>query len=275
MRKTITEYLKDFKEDIPNWLMKHKKGDQVNIDDLFESRIVFYPGSYMDGSPIKIINKAHYAHVYFYSDYSFKKDTLFAELEKEDAIKGYQLIDKIDINEIKIDDFCYLDNISSELKIGMREHFYHLDPYYYLSIFERKDEYDDDHGAKRFAILHMCKDAFAIYDWAFVKRNKAPDIIILQDHAFGGNYNSFGGHGLMHNMAKNTNIIPKYAICANNTEPWDCYRMLYDLYKEIGGCLRNPRALYQIRDKESSNKMVDIIPIWREMYLEQKNKKKH
>ena len=84
------EYFSNDKERMPDWLNNHRKGVKVDFSKLFASRIVYYPGSALEGSPIHVFNTAHAAHVYIYVDYGFGKEEIGRRLI-EDIPAGYHI----------------------------------------------------------------------------------------------------------------------------------------------------------------------------------------
>jgi hypothetical protein len=69
---------------------------------------------------------------------------------------------------------------------------------------------------------------------------------VLQDHGFGGNYDSFGGGGLMERIAQRTHVQPHFLLVADNTRPWLGFEPVPGLESECGGMHRMPRSLFMI-----------------------------
>lgn len=49
---TLYEYLRQQREDLPRWLARHRPGDRFVRQQFFSSRMVYYPGSGIDGHPV-------------------------------------------------------------------------------------------------------------------------------------------------------------------------------------------------------------------------------
>ena len=98
-------------------------------------------------------------------------------------------------------------------------------PYGFIEIFGRTRDYDDSHGAARFAVLFLAADGHATYDALFCQGNglAPPQYMVLQDHGFGGNYSPFGARGLTHRIAKACGAFPEFMLKAESTEIWRGY----------------------------------------------------
>jgi hypothetical protein len=68
---------------------------------------------------------------------------------------------------------------------------------------------------------------------------------VLQDHGFGGNYNRFGGGGILERIASRTNCFPPFLLIAEDTIPWTGYVRVPDVEGSVGGMHRTIRFLYQ------------------------------
>ena len=52
----MINYLKTYREETPQWLKDYKSGDFVPFSDFMAGRVGYYPGSYTDGTLIKVGN---------------------------------------------------------------------------------------------------------------------------------------------------------------------------------------------------------------------------
>jgi len=233
MKMSIDNYLSYEEELVPNWIMNHEKGDSVDLDDILtRGKVVFYPGSGIDGEPIKLINKSHYAHTYLYVDYNYKREEIERELLKEDVIKGYYLVDMIKMPTYvisrMIDNHGYYrptkysfyvpedKEIMGPKKEGI------FVPYCFITIFERKIGYDESYGAKRFCLIYLCHDLFGAYYRFFTQENIAPAILVLKDFKANDVFELGRGSNL-EILVRNKDIYPEYILCERNTEVWRDY----------------------------------------------------
>lgn len=241
------EYFKNNKEEMPSWLKNYKMGNKLNFDEILENRIIYYPGAYIDGQPIKTYNMAHLAHTFLYTDYMIKDNDVIKNAYSNNSLLGYHLIG---FEEFKISDF---------IKRNVKKHFYltedqqsfydavrNKNQFGFIGIFERNKEYDESHGQERIALIYLSLDGIRLYDYLFVNRKKAPYLVVLQDHGFGGNYDSFGDHSILSNLVYKHNIYPEYLLCALNTEPWKNYDSIDNVDIEIGGMFHHKRKLYKL-----------------------------
>ena len=224
---TIEEFLSDQKETTPEWLKKYQPGNNLPFEELMSSgRNLYYPGSGYDGQPIKTFNKAHFAHKFFYVDYGIDKEKIVEEFSKDNALKGYKNIGVIEYQEQDLtpngwkphyrpteEELKDMEVFSGELK----------NPYCLVFIFERAEEYSFEHGADRIAVICIRGDGIATYDALFTNYNRKPNMLVLQDHGFGGNYNCFGRGGALEKVAIATECFPEYILCADNTHIWNDY----------------------------------------------------
>lgn len=60
-------------------------------------------------------------------------------------------------------------------------------------VFQRKDEYDESHGARRFSLLYLCADGVAAFQALYVQYGVSPAAIaiIQPGTGFGGNWTDF------------------------------------------------------------------------------------
>ncbi len=244
----IKDYLKNDKEPIPNWLSNHRTGDKINIQEALSHRILYYPGAYDDGGPIRAFNKANHLHTFFYVDYLMDEADLRKRLTDENAFAGYTLIDIQDLTPKELVPDGWTQHFTPT-----REHVERMpndaqqNTFGLIAIFERQTAFDDSHGAKRFALIYLKSDGIATYDAVFANYKNPPQVLVLQDHGFGGGYAPFGNEGPLVTIANKTNCYPNYIFCAENTFIWDGYEKVKGLFPEINGMHHMKRRLYEKR----------------------------
>jgi hypothetical protein len=242
----IKDYLCNEREEMPKWLAEYKLNRRINFKEVLQSRIVFYPGSQFDGQPIKTFNQAHYAHLFVYADYGVGEQRTVAEFNKNHSFKGYHILANFPIKQSDIVSRGWVSHANLS-----KEEFHWMEgfcapPFGRMIILERDDEFDETHGSKRFAVLFFGADGAATYDALFGNKYCVPDVLILQDHGFGGNYDriGFGCDGTMHKVAKTTGVFPKYILKSDNSWIWDGYDELENVHFVLGGQWKNRRYLY-------------------------------
>jgi hypothetical protein len=75
-----------------------------------------------------------------------------------------------------------------------------------------------------------------------------PDLVVLQDHGFGGNWHDFGGESRMYRMACAVDALPSLLFSAGeNTRVWPGYEAIGEPVLLAGQMHHYPRTLYQRR----------------------------
>jgi hypothetical protein len=119
-------------------------------------------------------------------------------------------------------------------------------PYCFTEILERNADCDDSWGSERFALTLLFADGIATYYNLFCREyNKAPWIMLLQDHGFGGNYDRFGKNGLLDAIIHKNNIRPTFVICDECTRIWDGYEIIPNLIPISRPTIRDERQLFK------------------------------
>ena len=111
-----------------------------------------------------------------------------------------------------------------------------------FAVLEREEARGDDHGPKRFAILHVGGDGYATFDALFCQKDSTPPYaVLLQNHGSGGNWNpeGFGAGSMLWRLAtQEVESLPKWLLVAiANTEPWPGYSV-FPMYATVAITLR-------------------------------------
>lgn len=211
---------------IPAWLAAvPRNATSIDVDDFFSSRVVFYPGSGNDGHPLRVFASSHEACSFLYVDYLVDRDELVRTVEGKGRgysapALGYHLHARVDVDVERIVPADF------ESRVSCRRHCTGAG-FAFVAVLERDHHRGDDHGPERLAILFVSRDAFDVYEAAFVQKDRAPYAIVLQDHGFGGNHDRFGGGGRLERLATDT-ARPPFLVVGANTRPWDGYVMSGD-----------------------------------------------
>jgi hypothetical protein len=247
---SIIDYLSQFKVEMPEWLCAYKAGMNISFVDIMSGRVAYYPGSGFDGSLMKIGNLSHSVHSYLYVDYGISKQKMIDLLAKPNVIRGYHSIGRIEWNANDLlPNGEYPFNVNKMPLHGNSTSFVNPNeqPYCFTEIMERDVDKDEDWGVKRFAVTFLFADGIASYYQLFCKEYcKAPWIVLLQDHGFGGNYDKFGKGGILDAIIEKNNVRPMYVLCGDNTRIWDGYDKIDGLSSIMGGMHNNFRSLYRL-----------------------------
>lgn len=242
----IYTYLKDYREEEPEWIARYLHGEEITFKDIMSSRIGYYPGSGFDGELMKVGNKSHSVHSFIYVDYMLKRKELEDHLAEEDSILGYHPVGQIEWQESDL-----MPNGQYPLDINIRPLYGEPNrfvrkgetPYCFSVVMERNEDKDDTWGAKHFVVTFLFADGIATYYQLFVKEySKTPWLFLLQDHGWGGNYDKFGARGLLDRIIQRNHCFPTFVLCAGNTRIW----RRYDKIEEVSPLEYGNRYLYKI-----------------------------
>ena len=244
----MKEYLKKFAEEVPAWMRDYAPGTEIDFVEVLKSRIVYYPGAYVDGQPVHTFVQAHAVHVFMYVDYMLSWEKIREELS-EHGFKGYRLLASVKARADDLTPRGWTPHVKpTREQFDRMNRFASAERFANLVIFERTDDYDDAHGPLRFAVIFIGGDGIATYDAIFCNENApAPFCIILQDHGLSGNWNHFGRGGLMERAAEKAGVYPKYLLSAtrDNTEVWEGYARIPGVRPVLGGMEHSRRELFE------------------------------
>lgn len=228
----MISFLSNYREESPAWLENYLHGEDISFKDLMSSRVAYYPGSGDDGGLIKIGNKSHSVHSFLYVDYGVRKKELETKIS---TILRYHQIGQIEWTETD-----YLPNGQYPININKRPNNHEVSmfgnafipdekPYCFSAIMERNEDREEI-GAKHFVVTFLFADGIATYYQLFVREySKAPWLFCLQDHGWGGNYDSFGRRGILDEIIRKNNCRPTFVICGTNTRIWNGYEKVKDV----------------------------------------------
>lgn len=230
----LADILRNDPERYPDWLRNFSPETKFNRSDFFSSRTVYYPGSGVDGQPVKICCLAHAAHAFVYVDYKFQQQDIEEIIDglnpNEGNFRGYQIEYREEVSETELRPDRWTPHIErSELPDN---------PYWFVSnsfvpfalfvILYREANYDEKHGPERLAILFIGGDGHATFDALYCQSDdtSAPYLVVIHDHGFGGNYNQFGRDGILSRIADECKVFPAWQLVADNSNEWNGYKLI-------------------------------------------------
>lgn len=254
---SMTDYLKNWREEMPSWLAEYHPGDQVAFSDFISGRIGYYPGSLFDGCLIETANIAHCVHSFLYVDYGVTREQVEEELSKKDTIRGYHSIGRVEWSHKDLmpqGDYQLPIDLLTCVKDSGVFVAKNVQPFCIMEVYERNQDKDESCGAERIAVTYLFADGIATYYQLFVMQyKKAPWLFLLQDHGFGGNYDRFGKGGLLHAIISNYRLRPKFVISGeNDANMWDGYHRILDVESVVGGMHHDTRVIYAKNDQETT-----------------------
>jgi|YNPMSStandDraft_1061717.scaffolds.fasta_scaffold11585_3 hypothetical protein len=234
----MVDYLKTrFQEPEPEWLQLADRLDSVEsrrsfLQGFLRSRIVYYPGACSDGQPVKLFNLAHAAHAYVYVDQWMERDALEREMtpvphSRRYGFRGYRKMAVLDLNPSELvpgplQPHVRLDEVWNSFVFVRNDQGYAA-----LFVYERLPDFGEDHGAKRFALLYLKADGYAAYDALFCQQSSIarPFCVVVQDHAFGGNWSHWSRGGMLEVIARRAGVLPQLLLVADHASTeWRGYR---------------------------------------------------
>jgi hypothetical protein len=238
-RTQIHDYLKTrFKEPEPSWLQLADRLGEPDVrrqflEGFLTSRIVYYPGAGSDGQPVHLFNKTHTAHAFIHVDQWTTRKELETMMtpapgERRRGFRGYRKLAVCNLAPSELAPYPLRAHAGWHEVAGARTFVGKNRDYGYavLYVFERLPEFGDDHGAKRFALIYLKADGFAAYDALFCQRGSIarPFCVVVQDHAFGGNWNQWDRGGLLEGIATRAGVRPPLLLVAHSSREWEGYR---------------------------------------------------
>ena len=244
---TLYEALRKEAEPLPKWLREYREGSRLDRQAFLSSRIVFYPGSGFDGHAVKLFGSTNAAHFFIYADYSLTERAIMRELLENHpgGLGGYRLLGNVGMvhTELISRHWCRHVNYPEQ----SQNRFPKRSPFASVAVLEGANDHKDDYGPQRLAVLFLHADGIATYDAIFCQGNgmRALFGLMLQDHGFGGNYDRFGGGGLLEQLGRQTNVLPDWLVVAEDTKPWKGYEPAPAVYGDRGGMHNAMRFLYR------------------------------
>ena len=240
---TIVDIMRSDPEPLPEWLAGNHP-PRFDRENFFAARTVYYPGSGNDGQPVRLCALSHAAHTFIYVDYGVDRGTLVARVDsREQGFRGYAIAHQEKVSEDTLRPGGWTQHVPAADLRRSRDSC--VGPFGWFVVLDRQHA-GEDHGPRRLAILFIGGDGIASYDALYCQGDGTPPpyLAVIQDHGSGCNYDRFDRDGLLDRIARNTSVLPKFVVVADNSEPWLAYEDLGARPKP-GGSGSNPRSLYR------------------------------
>lgn len=239
-----TDILREDAIDTPDWLLRWTPADGFDAARFFGERTVFYPGSGQDGHEVAIFNGARAACCFVRCDYLMTRARIFAELGRAPFI-GYRRVGQVDVPLASL----VPDGFDPHLDYSRRKRWSGENaPFAFMMVFERERERDEDHGAKRIAVLFVGADGIETFDAIYAQdhgRHRPPYAILVQDHGFGANWARFGAGGELQWLVAQAKAWPRWlAVGRSGTDAWSGYGRATET-PHVSGEWQSERELYE------------------------------
>lgn len=233
----IFTYLKDYREETPEWIGKYLRGEQIAFEDIMSSRVAYYPGYYQrcncDGTLIKVGNKSHSVHSFLYVDL-IKREELEKQIAKENSSRGYHPFGQIEWQESDImpsGQYQIFKSVSNNQET----------PYCFSMIMERNEDKDDSWGAKYFVVTFLFGNSIDTYYWLFKKEYSVVPWFFILNERYRGN--------IFERYVKSQHSYPQFVIFDKNANIWKGYKKVKNV-SPIFGEFRRRRDLYSYNADE-------------------------
>ena len=251
---TIISILEEDREPLPEWLKN--RVSKFDRNKFFASRTVFYPGSGIDGCPIEICSSTHAAHAFVYVDCKIPQDEIEKCIRWEGAnsikvgggvrghkFKGYEVEYSEEIEQSTLLPRFHLRKFPRYSCICTPP----VKSFAFFVVLRREEGFDNMHGPKRLAVLFIGDDGFYTFNALYCLNDvtPAPYLVVVVDYGFGCATNKFGQGGLLHQIALEHNVSPKWLLVGTTTEPWDEYENTGADIVECGREFAGERELYK------------------------------
>ena len=191
----------------PEWLEKISPDSAFNREDVIDKSI-YYPGSYVDGSPLAAYGG--FCHSFVYVDYYVTNDEIRSYIPR---IAGYEPIFIKDVSKTDLSPYpvhqhhprasdfyennnrLTIDELMENFKPHRRQET--NPPFCLWTVLQRKARTNPSHGPSRMSLLYICGDGAATYEAIYNSNKLCPLAIIIcgAETGFGGNWTRFEMNG--------------------------------------------------------------------------------
>jgi hypothetical protein len=157
---------------------------------------LFYPGSGIDGTPIR--NWSLEVNSFVYVDLSWTQESYLRALSKQ-PVHGYQIVAQRHVKQQELTPNGY--NVALPKSLLQKEYAMAVridkagpeNAFALWSVFERDSDRNDSFGPERFSLLHVRAEGVASYAALYLSNACVPKILafVRPGLSFGGNYGSF------------------------------------------------------------------------------------
>lgn len=204
--------------------------------------IIYYPGAGDDSGPIELLlSSSDEGLIAIYADYHAEREQIDRLAKK---ISSYNLAAPPKITELSPSDF----GVKSTRSFWPTQSSCTEYEWERLQFETRSVSSDEFFGVRFFfrqlnlTLIYLKTEAIQTLK-VLQKNNLFPDLIVLEDPNYGGEWTSFGGNSKLFKAAKHK---PGFIYVAQNTTPWPGYIQVTEPRVDNASCHRQERAIYSI-----------------------------
>ena len=198
--------------------------------------VLYYPGAGNDFETMKLFIDRTTINTVYYADYleKFNIETLTQKLGDSWSLVNEEKISPQFFNQTEWSDYWH--NLETAVQFGSPESAYGIK----LTIKNTQDKECD--------LYYLGTEAIKTYHILLLNDYK-PDVIVLQDHGSGGNWENqvFGFSedktSKFYGISKVSASLPQYIFVGENTKPWPEYKQMTSFEGHYGSA-GHPRALF-------------------------------
>jgi len=162
---------------------------QLPLKELLDNSL-YYPSCEFDGGVVKYYSKE--IQSFIYCDYATGEEALMREL---DSFRGYHLLGNrsLSMEELVPSGWQVILPPTRDLRRYFRAINHFKKPFAHWAVYERAEDFGEDHGPKRFSLIYVGGEGVATYQALYWSNKKTPKAlaIIQPGTGFGNNWTDF------------------------------------------------------------------------------------
>jgi hypothetical protein len=163
---------------------------KLPLEDLLKNSF-YYPACDFDGGVVKFFAKEHSSFIY--CDYARVEDVLLGKLN---TFLGYRILGNRALSQEELVPNGW-NKQAPYLNMDRYKRCLNKKPFAHWAVFERTEEFDENHGPKRFSLMYIAGEGVATYEALYCSNKiSAKSLAIIQPGTgFGGNWTDFRKEG--------------------------------------------------------------------------------
>ncbi len=196
------------------------------IDILKDS--CYYPAAAFDGRVVKCCNTLYAEwdiRSFIYCDYGVRENEIF---QHQNEFLRYSVLASRKLRPEELIPNGWNPQLPPNFNLETANRFRNanVQPFATWIVYEKKENFNVEHGPQRFSLLYIGGEGVATYQAIYWTNFQSAKVIIITDHGFGGNYTEFRDvQGPFHwVVSHNVHDIPKYMFYNGQDLEWLNYR---------------------------------------------------